>query len=204
MRGEEYLTKPEQYTAANRRAIRKAEKSDVKFKALVWWAWKKDFCNLYTETMQRLGTTKYYFFPPEFFASHYTHLKEFEQVHLFGAFLGNQLIAGALCLSYGPLFHYHFGCSSGEYLKLRPNNVLFDGIIRFARVHGFKKFHLGGGYEEGDSLFRFKAGFSPLRAQFYVAKRIHLPEEYERLTREHDDGKELTERERNFFPAYRR
>ena len=68
---------------------------------------------------------------------------------------------------------------------------------------------MGGGYAEGDSLFRFKASFSGLRADFFVCRRVHIAEEYERLVvvndeRIADEGRKLSAREKEFFPAYRR
>ena len=195
------------FSPANRRNIRKAERSGIEFAELSWEESGGEFHRLYAETMERVGASDFYFFPLEFFGNHFRYLGE--GAHLFGAMVRGKMVAGALCMSYGSLFHYHFGCSSAEHLNLRPNNLLFRGMIRWARGRGYRKVHLGGGYEEGDSLFRFKASFSPHRSKFFVCKRVHMEDEYGRLTRLNDEriareGRTLSARERDFFPAYRR
>lgn len=195
------------FSSANLRNIRRAKRSGVEFAELSWEERGLEFHELYAKTMERVGASDAHFFPLEFFGNHFRYLGE--GAHLFGVLLGGELIAGALCVSYGSLFHYHFGCSSGEHLKVRPNDSLFHGMIRWARERGFRKFHLGGGHEEGDSLFKFKASFSPHRAEFFVCKRVYIEDEYERLTRLNDEriareGRTLSARAKDFFPAYRR
>ena len=195
------------FSSANWRNIRKAERSGVEFAELLWEESGEEFYRLYEQTMKRVGASDFYFFPVNFFANHFRYLGG--GAHLFGGMLRGELIAVALCMSYGSLFHYHFGCSSEAHLNVRPNNLLFRGMIRWARNRGFRKLHLGGGYEEGDSLFRFKASFSSHRAKFFVCRRVHMADEYERLTRLNDEhiareGGTLSARAKDFFPAYRR
>jgi len=195
------------FSSANKRNIRRASRSGVEFAELLWKERGVDFHKLYTETMKRVGASGFYLFPVEFFGNHFRYLGE--KAHLLGALLEGEMIAGALCMSYGSVFHYHFGCSSAAHLSMRPNNLLFQGMIEWARERGFRKLHLGGGYEEGDSLFRFKASFAPHTSKFFVCRRVHMEDEYERLTRLNDErisreGVALSERERDFFPAYRR
>ena len=57
---------------------------------------------------------------------------------------------------------------------------------------------LGGGYEDGDGIFRYKRSFAPHGlVPFFVGRRILDPDLYADLTRRHGGG------EAEFFPAYR-
>ena len=86
-------------------------------------------------------------------------------------------------MEYGGYFHYHFAGSKKEFLNLSPNNLLLWEGIKLGRNLGCKRMHLGGGREdsEDDNLLRFKGRYSSERNDFYIGKRIHNKEVYDRL-----------------------
>ena len=52
------------------------------------------------------------------------------------------------------------------------------------KKNGFKKLHLGGGYQDNDQLFQFKNRFNPDgRLSFFIGKCIHNEQIYEELVR---------------------
>jgi hypothetical protein len=76
-------------------------------------------------------------------------------------------------------------------------------MILLAMRTGRKRMICGGAHRANDGVLRFKAGFSPLRAQFQVYKRIHDAGTYAGLTgawSRHFDGAPA---EASYFPAYR-
>lgn len=87
-------------------------------------------------------------------------------------------VAHALLLASGPTLLYHLGCSDPSSLDLRPNQLLFDSVVRFGRDRGFHTFHLGGG---SPSLRRFKAGMGSDTVPYYVVRRVVAPDTYAAL-----------------------
>ena len=67
-------------------------------------------------------------------------------------------IASIVVLQYKKVLYYKFGASDEGYLNLRPNNLLFDALIRYAYKNGFKEIDLGlsGTGDSYKGLVRFK------------------------------------------------
>jgi CelD/BcsL family acetyltransferase involved in cellulose biosynthesis len=113
------------------------------------------------------------------------------------------VIAATLYLHDADDVYSYLGGADHEQQQLRPTNSVVHDTIRWAREQGKRRLILGGGYRPGDGIFRFKASFSPRRAALELARRVHLPDDLERLTeawRAHngpgaDSG--------DYFPAYR-
>lgn len=159
------------------------------------------FLPLYTETMARVGALPYYLFPPETFRVLCTGLRR--HLLLAEACHAGRTVAAALFLYNDRYLHYHLGGSATEALHLAPNNLLFAEVAEWGRQRGIRFMHLGGGLRPGDSLMRFKSGFSPLRAPFCVGRRIIDPDQYARLAAAHAAQIRPAQPARDFFPAYR-
>ena len=56
--------------------------------------------------------------------------------------------------------HYHLSGTLPEYRKLAAANLLLSKAADWAAERGIKKFHLGGGVAEEDSLLSFKKHFN--------------------------------------------
>ena len=67
-------------------------------------------------------------------------------------------IASALILSHCNNLYYKFGCSNPEFLKLRPNNLIFSELTNYAIENRFNTVDLGlsGIGDEYEGLRRFK------------------------------------------------
>ena len=150
--------------------------------------------------MNRNSALNYYYFD----RNHFHQLMEPTKwctPYLLGAKHKGEVI-GAVILLVGPQnAHYHLGASRTDFLSLRPNNLLFDYMVQFAKEKGAKTLHLGGGYQENDGLFAFKSAFSGNNYfSYYIGKKIYNETIYQMLTESHQAKKEL---QKNYFPAYR-
>lgn len=139
------------------------------------------FVDIYRETMDRLDAEEQYFFSDRYFES----ISQFEPESFFVMYAKyqEQAIAAALFFVSGGNLHYHLGGSRKEYQYLRPNNYILYRAMEYGIERNCTKFHLGGGrtVEEDDLLFRYKREFSSMTREFFIGKRIHQKEIYERL-----------------------
>jgi lipid II:glycine glycyltransferase (peptidoglycan interpeptide bridge formation enzyme) len=111
-----------------------------------------------------------------------------------------EVIAGGIYTQAGGVVQYHLGASATEHLQLNPVKVMFDHATRWAKRRGNQWLHLGGGVGGADdSLFHFKAGFSPLRCTFATWRLIVDRAAYEQLAAEGEANGEHS----SYFPAYR-
>lgn len=191
------------YTSSNKRNIKKANREGVK----VYISYNQDdieiFMDLYYETMDRNNALSYYYFDKAFF---YRQMAEtlLSKPYLLFAEHNGQIIAGVLLLIGKEYAHYHLGASRTEYLSLRPNNLLYDAMIEFAKSLGSKALHLGGGYQENDNLFKFKASFTNNNNyNFYLGKNILNDKIYQELSQMVMNNLSCND-DCDFFPAYRR
>ena len=157
--------------------IKKAEKNNLKVAVYKnELPYKKEFTKMYKETMDRVNAQSYVYFNDKYFENTFNILPS---VH-FVVFEESLPIASAVCLSSKNVLHVHFVVSKTEYLNLRPNDFLFNEIIKYGIREGFNILHLGGGrtFNEEDSLLRFKMNFSGKTSAFYTGSKIHNQEVY--------------------------
>lgn len=143
----------------------------------------KAFSELYLQTMQRLAARPYYLFSPAYFAA--LEAIPSESRHFAGIFTpGGDLAAAAVFLLDTQSAHYHLGASDPAFHDLQANAFLMLEAARRFAGNERRLLHLGGGLSlaDDDKLFRFKSGFSPVRQNFYIGRRIHIPEIYEKLS----------------------
>ena len=176
----------------HRRVARKALAAGVEATAAVAPDSLERFRSLYERTMDRREAAGFYYFPPEYWCSLETSLRE--HVILFEA----EADAKLLCLAAPPWLHYHLGASSEAGRKLGASTLLFLEAARWAQELGYTRFHLGGGVGGArDSLYEFKLRFDPGgELEAAIGKAIHDEQAYRRL-----GG--ATAGLDGFFPAYR-
>lgn len=141
-----------------RGAIQKARQSGIKVRIDNSDHAKAEFVRLYLETMNRLGTMPYYFFNDDFFNDLFLNMAG--QYNLFCAVLDEKIISAAVILNCNQNMHYHLSGWDGAFYQFSPNNLLLYTAASWGAENGYKKFHLGGGIEEDDSLFQFKKSFN--------------------------------------------
>jgi lipid II:glycine glycyltransferase (peptidoglycan interpeptide bridge formation enzyme) len=82
------------------------------------------------------------------------------------------------------IIQWHLCGTASAYLPLAPTKLEIDFIRRWAKEAGYQALHLGGGVgNRADSLFHFKAGFSPVYKEFYTYRLVLDDNRYAELSR---------------------
>jgi hypothetical protein len=136
-------------------------------------------------------------------AAHFLQAREMLGSHqtLFGVRRGNELVAGAVFLRSPDFVHLHLAAADRRHAHLRPMNLLLFEAMQWACGLGARALNLGGGHGGEDEWFRFKAGFSPLRAPRPVGRAVYLFEEYARAEERRLEQGEIIDCD--YFPLYR-
>lgn len=159
--------------AKNRNMVRKAIKSGVTIDVRPVTEYKS-FAELYKQTMERDRADEYYLFDDSYFDS--LALLE-DNARIFYALLEGQPISSSIILFNKKTMHYHLSGSDYEYRSLAAGNFLLYEAAKWGYRRGIRAFHLGGGMEDGDSLFNFKKKFNKKgRLPFYIGRTITDPE----------------------------
>jgi hypothetical protein len=141
------------FASSVRRAIRKAERSEVTATAVRNREAVADFYHLHVETRRRHGL------PPQsaaFFRNIYEHIIKSGIGFIVLARRGSRTIAAAIFFSFGKNAVYKYGASDKRFQEFRANNlVMWHGIQLLART-GVEKLHFGRTECENDGLRRFK------------------------------------------------
>ncbi|MFB6466865.1 lipid II:glycine glycyltransferase FemX [Cytobacillus sp. Hz8] len=190
------------YRSNTRRNIRKARRDGVE----VYRSTRKEdveiFIELYEETMNRNHALDFYYFDQSYFDRQMEETQYSKPYFIFAKYK-EEIIAGVLLIIGKEFAHYHLGASKTAYLHLRPNNLLFDAMVEFSKSFGVQALHLGGGYGDNDSLFKFKSSFTNNNHyDYFLGKNVVNEEVYRELIKitTNDD----TASGSNFFPIYRR
>ena len=161
------------------------------------------FIRLYSDTMNRRHAEDYYLFPAAMIKQMFESMSG--SIALFTAHATDgSPVSSAIILHGGPFIHYHLSGSDPARMPPGTNNLLLVKAAVWGASVGATEFHLGGGYSEGDSLFRFKASMSSERGEFAIGRVIHDPVNYRRLATVAADRLGPTGASaEGFFPAYR-
>jgi hypothetical protein len=164
------------------------------------------FLKVYYSTMQRRQASGQYYFPKKFFERIIHELEG--QFSFFHVWQDQKLVSTELVLVSAEHIYSFLGGTIEEAYNMRPNDLLKHEVIVWGILQGKKAFVLGGGYENGDGIFRYKKAFSPEgEMPFKVAARILMPDAYENLCNlrcewEAAKGNNWKPRD-DYFPAYR-
>ncbi len=164
-----------------------------------------DLVSIYSEAMARLGASEEYLFPEEYFRDLAEALGD--RLQLFYCTHEGRIACADLFTLCCGIVQGHLGGTREWAMPLAPTKLLFDTVRLWAIEQGAHTLHLGGGVgAREDSLFHFKAGFSPRRHTFKVWKWIVIPEEYSALCRAREERARLQGIElapTSYFPEYR-
>lgn len=159
------------------------------------------FCKIYTETMQHLNASDFYFFDKNYFLSLANNLPQ--RLLLITAFDCDQPIAASiytLCPE-SKIIQYHLGGTLDAYRDLQPAKLITHVARTWGRENKYEILHLGGGVGASlDSLYEYKKGFSSNEHLFKTYRVIVNEEVYANLLDQPDEVGELT----GFFPLYRK
>jgi hypothetical protein len=164
------------------------------------WDRLAEWVEVYHDNMRRVGAADYYFFTYEHLAA--LHDAVGDHMHLVVACEGDEVVGG------NTFFEYD-GIATGYVSSTRrargryADELLYDSVRRWCKARGIEVFHLGGGKGgTNDSLFTYKAGFSPSRHPFHTWRVVTDAPAYRRLVvdrRPGADPADLT----GTFPSYR-
>ncbi|MGH2963461.1 MAG: lipid II:glycine glycyltransferase FemX [Solirubrobacterales bacterium] len=167
------------YTHAARKNVNRARREGVRVRTAAGGAGARELHRIYEQTMDRQRARRSYYFPPSFFEAFVEELPDNSRIVV--AEHGGRAVAATLYLHDDTDVYSYLGGADHDHRHLRPTNAVVDETIRWAREEGKQRLVLGGGYRPGDGIFRFKASFSPLRAELRLYRRVHLPDEYASL-----------------------
>ena len=133
----------------------------------------KNFIRIYQRSMDRKGARDFYYFNNIFFNKLFLKLKG--KAVLFSVIYKNKTICSSIELGGNMILHDYLRGSESDNLLLRPNDVLIDEVIKWAKSVGYKYFVMGGGAtnSEEDGIFKFKKSFSATTAPYYLYKKAH-------------------------------
>jgi hypothetical protein len=162
-----------------------------------------DVFGVYKGTMDRVGAVQELYFNPSFFRE----MLSVPGTVLFRALLDGKLIAFIIGFSGDKYFHGHLSGSLREYIHMSPNSLLYWVLINYARDHGFKYLHIGGGDtpDPENSLLKFKMNFSKDTRPFFIGKKIHFPDIYEEVVKQwcNSEGKDFVASQERLLLKYR-
>ena len=163
-----------------RNMVRKAEKNGVIIEIDENLDGIDDFKRIYTTTMDQHNADDMYYFTDEYYA--FLKSDFLDHTVLFKAVYEGKIIAASLFFFDDNNIHYHLSGKDAEYRNLAPTDLLLYTAACWASKRGIKKFHLGGGLSENDSLYDFKKGFNKnATLDFYIGRTIFLQEKYDEL-----------------------
>ena len=136
-----------------RRAIRKAERSDVSAVVVRNRPAIGDFYRLHAQTRRRHGLPPQ---PASFFLNIYEHIIRPGLGFVVLAQRGSRPIAAAIFFRFGKNALYKYGASDKGFQELRANNLVMWHGIQFLARNGAEKLHFGRTACENDGLRRFK------------------------------------------------
>jgi Acetyltransferase (GNAT) domain len=141
------------FASSVRRAIRKAERSDVSAVVLHNRPAIGDFYRLHVQTRRRHGLPPQ---PASFFLNIYEHIVKPGLGFVVLARCGSRPIAAAIFFRFGKNALYKYGASDKRFQEFRANNLVMWQGIQFLARNGAAKLHFGRTECENDGLRRFK------------------------------------------------
>jgi serine/alanine adding enzyme len=190
----------ESFTRACRKNINRARREGVRVFEATTEAHALELHRIYQQTMARRGALDAYRVAPGYFPAFLDRMPDNARILL--AEHDGRVVAATLYLHDDDDAYSYLGGADHEFQSLRPTNAVVHDMILWGRQRGIKRLILGGGYGPGDGILRFKSSFSPLRREFQVYRRVHLPDAYDELVerwRERGAGADPG----GYFPPYR-
>lgn len=161
------------------------------------WSSYPRFAELYRGTMRANQAEGRYLFPDAYFADLRQSLGGL--AHLAVAEVDGETAAVLLFTVCGGIAEAHLTGVDPKHRALSPLKALLDGAADIARKHGATRLHLGAGRGgQEDSLFAFKARFSPIRHDFWIGGWVLDVGAHDGLVRARSDVPAP-----GFFPPYR-
>lgn len=167
------------------------------------WSTLDEFMRIYSETMRRVGARGFYLFQKDYFTGLRSALGD--RLHICQVISphGHVAAGGLFSLTHG-IMQLHLSGTSDAYQKMGPSKLMLYEICRWGQKAGARTLHLGGGVRgREDSLFGFKAAFSPLRNSFATFRMVVMEERYREIVRIWKKNRGHIGPDDDYFPPYR-
>lgn len=185
----------------HRRDIGRARRLGFSARMDTGFEFLQDFERLYRATMERLAAGPAYLFGDDYF----TGLRDAlgESLHLCIVEGHGRVAAAGLFVETDGIVEYHLGAWDVAFRDVQPMKLMLDFVRSWGQERRDRVFHLGGGVGGStDSLFLFKAGFSPARHAFGTLRVVIDRDRYRELARARGAGD--PDDATGYFPMYRR
>lgn len=169
------ISKPEEEILAGasqglRRKIRKAQKNNITVTTSTDPKEIKTFYKIQLETAAR---QKFVEFSEDFLRKQFEAFAKYDEVKLYTAKLGDEILAQNFMIFYGNEASYHYGVSTELGTKYSGAPLLHMQAMRDARERGIKRYNFWGITAEDDTKHRFY-GVSQFKRSFGVEELIYL------------------------------
>ncbi len=167
------------------------------------WSGLESFVRIYRETMHRVGAEAFYFFGRDYFFGLRTRLGE--RMHFCQVLSPEgKMVAGGLFSMVNDIVQLHLSGTADEYCRYGPSKLMIHEIALASRAAGARILHLGGGVGgRRDSLFEFKAAFSPVRHPYRTFRMILQEERYREYCQDWRKERGNDAVNSDYFPLYR-
>lgn len=187
-----------------RKSVNKARRAELTVRITEGFADLASFLEVYASTMQRRAADARYHFDEAFFAA----LGELPGCALVADVLDpdGRVVSTELVLVSDAHYYSFLGGTLSEAFPHAPNDLLKHAVIEHGRAAGRTHYVLGGGYEPGDGIFRYKLAFDPDGVTpFHGVQLIADADLYDSIVHRADELRGTpTPAQDAYFPAYRR
>ena len=155
------------FSSSTRRAIRKAENSNLRFEMSSSEEALNNYYNLHLVTRKRHGV------PPQpftFFQNIHSHLIKAGHGSIALAFHSDQPVSGGVYLRFGKHSVYKFGASDETHQIYRGNNLVMWRAIEALKKEGIEYLHLGRTSRINSGLRNFKMGWGAVESRLGYLK----------------------------------
>ena len=193
------------YRKTLRQDIRKIREAGFRTYHDTGWANAEAFVDIYNSTMSRLSAARSYLIDPEWLEQ--MRLALGDRLQLLATEYEGRIASVLLAMEYRGFVHAHLTGTHEDFQRASPLKLLLDDTRQWAAERGNQFFHIGGGVGGSrDSLFQFKASYSPDVYPFKIGRWILDRAAYAEAVESRRSyfaglGSDLGSPE--FFPAYR-
>ena len=185
----------EGYEGRNQRAIKQARDTPLAVEGSRDPDDIERFHDIYSNAMEARDASEHYRFALDYFED---LLARPDLASLFVTRHEGTVVGGFITVHDERIAHHFLSASNPDYWDLRLNNLMYHEVVMAMQESGRETFDFQGGRP---GVFDFKKGFSPLRREFYVGRRVHDPGTYDALV---DAAEEAgLDTDSGYFPAYR-
>jgi len=141
---------------STRRNIDKAIKSNLIIRKSTDLSDVKTFYSMHKKTRKAHGLPPQ---PFKFFENIHKHIIDKGDGVVFLAEHQNEIVAGAIFLSFGDQAIYKYGASANDTNKIRPNNLIMWEAIKWCSENGLRSLNLGRTDLNSEGLLQYKRGW---------------------------------------------